>query len=291
MTSTKAAYNVGMTELPRLAGVHHLKLPVSDLERSRAWYESRLGYELETEFVEQGTLMGVGLRHPGGGPGLALRLDPGRAAAAAGFDYFAIGVPDQAAIEALAARLTALGEEHAGVHQATLGWILPMLHDPDGHEVRFYTHEHHTESDGVLTVHDPSETAGMALRAIGRVESPLVDRADAPRQGDEGAPDAWLVFGAEFADGIRDLVPGSSVLVLTWLDRADRGVLATRPRDDPARPLTGVFATRSPDRPNPIGLHLVELAEIDGLRMRVRNLEALDGTPVVDVKPVLGPER
>jgi len=288
-----------MTEAPpRLAGIHHLKLPVSDLERSRAWYESRLGYELQLEFVEHGTLMGVGLHHPGGGPGLALRLDPERAAAAAGFDYFAIGVPNRTAIEALAARLTALGEKHAGVHQASAGWILPLVRDPDGHEVRFYTHEHHTEhgTDGVTTLHDPRETAerraaGMSLRAIGRVESTLVDRAAAPRQGDEGAPDAWLVFDAEFADGVRDLVPGTAVLVLTWLDRADRDVLVTRPRDDPARPLTGVFSTRSPDRPNPIGLHLVELAEIDGLRVRVRNLEALDGTPVVDVKPVLGPER
>jgi catechol 2,3-dioxygenase-like lactoylglutathione lyase family enzyme len=150
-----------MTEAPRLAGVHHLKLPVSDLERSRAWYESRLGYALQIEFVEQGTLMGIGLSHLNGGPYLALRLDPARAAAAAGFDYFAIGVPDQAAIEALAERLTALGEEHAGVHQATAGWILPMLHDPDGHEVRFYTIEHHTDytPDSVATVHDPRETA------------------------------------------------------------------------------------------------------------------------------------
>jgi catechol 2,3-dioxygenase-like lactoylglutathione lyase family enzyme len=150
-----------MTETPRLAGVHHLKLPVSDIERSRAWYESRLGYELQVEFVEQGKLMGVGLAHPAGGPELALRLDPDRAAAAAGFDYFAIGVPDRESIEALAARLTALGEEHAGVHQASAGWILPLLHDPDGHEVRFYTIEHHTERTPgeVATIHDPRETA------------------------------------------------------------------------------------------------------------------------------------
>jgi catechol 2,3-dioxygenase-like lactoylglutathione lyase family enzyme len=150
-----------MTETPRLAGVHHLKLPVSDLERSRAWYESRLGYTSQIDFVEQGTLMGIGFVHPAGGPDLALRLDPDRAAAAAGFDYFAIGVPDRGAIEALAARLTALGEEHAGVHQATSGWILPLLHDPDGHEVRFYTIEHHTHlpTDEVTTVNDPRETA------------------------------------------------------------------------------------------------------------------------------------
>ncbi|HEY7595797.1 MAG TPA: tRNA (N6-threonylcarbamoyladenosine(37)-N6)-methyltransferase TrmO [Actinophytocola sp.] len=131
----------------------------------------------------------------------------------------------------------------------------------------------------------------MALRAIGRVESPLRDKADAPRQGDEGAPDAWLVFEPGVAAGLRDLVPGTPMLVFTWLDRADRDVLVTHPRDDLSRPPTGVFSTRSPDRPNPIGLHLVDVLEIDGLRVRVRNLEALDGTPVVDLKPVLGPER
>jgi tRNA-Thr(GGU) m(6)t(6)A37 methyltransferase TsaA len=124
---------------------------------------------------------------------------------------------------------------------------------------------------------------------VGRVESELADRGQAPRQGDEGAPDAWLVFAPEVADGIADLLPGAEVIVLTWLDRADRSVLVTRPRDDPARPPTGVFATRSPDRPNPIGLHRVTIRERSGLRVRVGPLEALDGTPVVDVKPVLDP--
>ena len=152
---------MGMPEAPALAGVHHLKLPVADLARSREWYQSRLGYELQAEFVEQGQLMGLALAHPNGGPRLALRLDPERARAAAGFDYFAIGVPDREAIDQLAARLTALGEQHAGVHWATIGWILPMLHDPDGHEVRFYTHQHHTEPEPghVATIHDPKEAA------------------------------------------------------------------------------------------------------------------------------------
>lgn len=150
-----------MSTVPTLAGVHHLKLPVRDLQRSRAWYESRLGYQVKVEFVEGATLMGVAMEHPAGGPPLGLRLDPARAEAAAGFDYFSIGVPDKDAIEALAAHLTALGEEHAGVHFATIGWILPLLHDPDGHEVRFYTVDHHTElsTDEVLTVHDPRESA------------------------------------------------------------------------------------------------------------------------------------
>jgi tRNA-Thr(GGU) m(6)t(6)A37 methyltransferase TsaA len=126
------------------------------------------------------------------------------------------------------------------------------------------------------------------VRPIGRVESPLTDRADAPKQGDEGAPDAWLVFRPEVAQAARDLAVGVDVLLLTWFDRASRDVLTVRPRGDLTRPETGVFSTRSPDRPNPIGLHRATILAIDGLRVRVSNLEALDGTPIVDVKPVLG---
>ena len=122
---------------------------------------------------------------------------------------------------------------------------------------------------------------------IGWVESPLTDRAQAPRQGDEGAPDAWLVFEPGVAEGIRDLDAGTEIMVLTWLDRAARDVLVTQPRDDPARPPTGVFSTRSPDRPNPIGLHRVRVVAADGLRVLVRPLEALDKTPILDIKPVL----
>jgi tRNA-Thr(GGU) m(6)t(6)A37 methyltransferase TsaA len=135
-----------------------------------------------------------------------------------------------------------------------------------------------------LTVEESYE-----VRPVGRVESPLMNREDAPKQGHEGSPDAWLVFDPAVRIGIRDLAVGSEVLVLTWLDRTERDVLETRPRDDPASPLRGVFSTRSPDRPNPIGLHRVEIVAIDGLRVKVRNLEALDGTPIVDVKPVLSP--
>ena len=156
-----------VTEMPVLAGVHHLKLPVSDLTRSAEWYQSRLGYRVAAEFVEQGTLMGYAMAHPAGGPDLGLRLDPDRARAAAGFDYFAIGVPDRDALEALATRLTGLGEEHAGVHWASIGWILPLLHDPDGHEVRFYTMEHHRQLDPeqVATFADPRETSEARERA------------------------------------------------------------------------------------------------------------------------------
>lgn len=131
------------------------------------------------------------------------------------------------------------------------------------------------------------------VQPIGWVESSLTDRSQAPRQGDDTAPLAWLVFRPEVAEGLRDLTAGTDVIVLTWLDRADRDVLITRPREDPPRPPRGVFSTRSPDRPNPIGLHRVRIVAIDGLRVAVRCLEALDQTPVIDVKPVVdvGSER
>ena len=127
----------------------------------------------------------------------------------------------------------------------------------------------------------------FTVSPIGRVESSLVDTEAAPKQGHEGAPDAWLEFDPDLGEGLRDLQVGTEIILLTWLDRARRDVLVVHPRDDPANPETGVFSTRSADRPNPIGLHRVEILDIDGTRLRIRNLEAVDGTPIVDVKPVL----
>jgi tRNA-Thr(GGU) m(6)t(6)A37 methyltransferase TsaA len=119
------------------------------------------------------------------------------------------------------------------------------------------------------------------------VQSPLKERSEAPRQGYLGTPPAWLNFDPAVADGMRDIQPGTEVIVLTWLDRASRDVLVTRPQDDPRNPMTGVFSTRSSDRPNPVGLHRVQVIAVDGTRILVHGLEALDGTPLVDVKPVL----
>jgi tRNA-Thr(GGU) m(6)t(6)A37 methyltransferase TsaA len=130
-----------------------------------------------------------------------------------------------------------------------------------------------------------------AVWPIGRVSSELDDRRTAPKQGFEGAPQAWLVFEPEFAAGVADIHADDEVFVLTWLHLAQRDVLEVHPRDDPAAPLTGVFSTRSADRPNPIGLHRVRVLAVDGLRVRVADLEALDGTPIVDVKPVLAGGR
>jgi len=125
-----------------------------------------------------------------------------------------------------------------------------------------------------------------ALTPIGVIRSTLTSLEDAPRQGDEGAPDAWLEVGPAFARALDGLRAGDEVLLITWLDRADRTVLDTHPRNDPSLPRLGVFATRSPDRPNPLGLHRVTIRAVDGTRLRVGPLEAIDGTPVVDVKIV-----
>ena len=127
----------------------------------------------------------------------------------------------------------------------------------------------------------------MELIRVGTVESPLTDRASAPKQGDEGAPDAAIAFEPGFTEALDGIAEGDEMLVLTWLDRASRDVLRVHPRDDVANPMRGVFSTRSPARPNPIGLHEVQILAIDGARVRVSALEAVDGTPVVDVKPVL----
>jgi tRNA-Thr(GGU) m(6)t(6)A37 methyltransferase TsaA len=129
------------------------------------------------------------------------------------------------------------------------------------------------------------------IRPIGHVRSSLGDRGNAPRQPDEGAPDAWLVFVDDVRDAVQGIEPGTDVMLLTWLHEADRTLLRTRPRDDPRRPETGVFATRSPDRPNPVGLHRVHVLEVDATRVHVAHLEAIDGTPIVDVKSVLDGDR
>jgi tRNA-Thr(GGU) m(6)t(6)A37 methyltransferase TsaA len=122
---------------------------------------------------------------------------------------------------------------------------------------------------------------------IGRVESPLTDKASAPKQGREGSPEAWLVFVPAVLEGLDGIAAGDEVILLTWLDRADRDVLRVHPRDDVSNPMRGVFSTRSADRPNPIGMHQIRIVEVDGNRLRVRDLEALDGTPIVDIKPVI----
>ena len=127
-----------------------------------------------------------------------------------------------------------------------------------------------------------------ALRPVGHIRSTLHALHEAPRQGSEGAPDAWLDVDPAFARGLLGIATGDELIVVTWLHRASRDVLEVHPRGDPRLPLTGVFATRSPHRPNPLGLHRVTVREIAGTRLRVGPIEAVDGTPVIDIKPILG---
>ncbi len=131
----------------------------------------------------------------------------------------------------------------------------------------------------------------LVLNPIGHVESKLTDPAQAPKQGNENAPEAWLVFEPTMRDAFADLEEGEEILVLTWLDRANRQLLRVHPRDDLTRPAIGVFSTRSADRPNPIGIHRVRISSIDGVRLLVSPLEAVDGTPILDVKPTLNAEE
>jgi tRNA-Thr(GGU) m(6)t(6)A37 methyltransferase TsaA len=126
------------------------------------------------------------------------------------------------------------------------------------------------------------------LRPIGRIVSDLKDRSEAPRQGNEGAPHAWLEVDTAYEPALSGMHAGDEVIVITWFHLADRTTIEVHPRNEPSNPLTGVFATRSPDRPNPLGLHRVTVREVQGTRLRVGPIEAIDGTPVIDIKPVLG---
>lgn len=131
----------------------------------------------------------------------------------------------------------------------------------------------------------------IELHPIGWVESPITDRADAPKQPDEDAPPAWLVIDPAYQEGLLGVEPGDAVFVLTWLHQADRTVLVVHSRGDTSRPETGVFSVRSPVRPNPISLHHTEVLAVHGNRVQVAGLEAIDGTPILDLKPRLGDER
>jgi tRNA-Thr(GGU) m(6)t(6)A37 methyltransferase TsaA len=152
--------------------------------------------------------------------------------------------------------------------------------------VEQYTAKASEKKEPQMTTRD--HATPYELRPIGWVRSILKQREECPHQGWEGAPEAWLEIAPEFLDGLDGILPGRELIVLTWFHLAQREVLKVHPRGNPARPLRGVFSTRSPDRPNPIGLHRVAVIEIaDGCRVRVKPLEALDGTPVIDLKPVL----
>ncbi|GGA74352.1 hypothetical protein GCM10011507_27190 [Edaphobacter acidisoli] len=192
---------------------------------------------------------------------------------------------DLAAVQATLDRLAARnnGEEDP----AKTGPLTVQLPRQPGSREARYAHLLGTAPD--LTQGQPAnpKPATFAVAPVGHVESPLKERADAPRQGSAGAPEAWVVVNEVLVPGLLRAAAGDEIILLTWLHQAKRDVLQVHPGWDPNVPLTGVFLTRSPDRPNPIGLHRVQVLEVAGSRLRVSPLEAIDGTPIIDIKPVL----
>ena len=184
----------------------------------------------------------------------------------------------QATLDRLAARNS--GDEDP----AKTGPLTVQLSRQPGSRESRYTHLLGAALD--LTQSQPAKPLAFSLTPIGQVESSLKERSEAPRQGSAGAPEAWIVVNQDVAQGLSGIKVGDALVLLTWLHQAKRDVLEVRPGWNPDAPLTGVFATRSPDRPNPIGLHRIEVLETAQSRLRVAPLEAIDGTPIIDIKPV-----
>jgi tRNA-Thr(GGU) m(6)t(6)A37 methyltransferase TsaA len=213
------------------------------------------------------------LNSPGGGPD-GTRPEPG------GWNRFSIEVED---LENVVTGLRAAGTRFRNDIVTGVGGKQILAEDPSGNPIELFEPTRAEARLDDATSPEPT----YVVHPIGWVESTLVDPGDAPNQGDQGAPDAWLVINPEVLDGIRDLRVGSEILVLTWLHRSRRDELATQPGDDPTGPERGVFSTRSPARPNPIGLHRTTIVAVEDGRLRVHPLEAVDQTPLVDIKPVI----
>ncbi|GAA3643112.1 tRNA (N6-threonylcarbamoyladenosine(37)-N6)-methyltransferase TrmO [Microlunatus ginsengisoli] len=253
---------------------------VDDIDAAIAFYCGQLGFaELmhpapSFAMLARGDLRLV-LSAPGGGPGGGQAMPDGTLPAPGGWNRFSIEVDDLAET---VRTLTAAGARFRNEMVTGVGGRQILVEDPAGNPVELVEP---TRQEAALAA------GGYDIRPIGHVESALTDVAEAPRQDFLGAPDAWLVIDPDVVEGIRDIAPGADLLVLTWLHRSRRDELTTVPGDDPDGPARGVFSTRSPARPNPIGLHRVSVVDVADGRLLVRPLEAVDGTPVVDIKPVL----
>ncbi|MGH3273900.1 MAG: tRNA (N6-threonylcarbamoyladenosine(37)-N6)-methyltransferase TrmO [Streptosporangiaceae bacterium] len=265
---------------------------VNDVDAAIAFYRDYLGFREQMHpaptfaMLSRGDLRLV-LSAPGGGPGGGQPMPDGTMPEPGGWNRFSIEVDDLAET---VAELRSAGVRLRGDIIHGVGGRQILVHDPSGNPVELFEPVRaEARLDGAQT---SGEAAGTyQVHPIGWVESPLTDIADAPNQGDLGAPDAWLMINPDVREGIRDLRPGSDIFVLTWLHQSRRDELATRPGDDPASPELGVFSTRSPARPNPVGLHRVSILAVEDGRVKVRPLEAISGTPIIDIKPVIGPDR
>jgi tRNA-Thr(GGU) m(6)t(6)A37 methyltransferase TsaA len=259
---------------------------VDDVDTAIEFYCKHLGFQEVMHpaptfaMVSSGDLRLV-LSAPGGGPGGGQAMPDGSMPEPGGWNRFSVEVAD---IEDKAEELRQAGVRFRNDVVTGVGGKQVLINDPSGNPVELFEP---TRSEAKLDPSAAQSADAMRLRPIGVVESSLVDIADAPNQGSQGAPDAWLVFNPEVEEAMRDLEVGEEIMVITWLDRAPRDVLSTYPGSDPTGPVLGVFSLRSPGRPNPIGLHRVPILDIQGIRVHVGNLEAVHGTPIVDVKTVL----
>jgi tRNA-Thr(GGU) m(6)t(6)A37 methyltransferase TsaA len=261
---------------------------VDDVNAAIAFYCSRLGFSEQMHpapsfaMLTRGDLRLV-LSSPGGGPGGGQSMPDGTRPEPGGWNRFSIEVDD---MDGAVARLRAAGTRFRNDVVNGVGGKQILIEDPSGNPVELFEPiRAEARLDDLADA--SSATMEYLVRPIGWVDSSLVDPTDAPHQGQQGAPDAWLVINPEVREGIRDLQVGSDIVVLTWLHRARRDELATRPGDNPASPELGVFSTRSPARPNPVGLHRATIMAIEDGNLHVRPLEAISGTPVIDIKPVL----
>ncbi|WP_254666328.1 TrmO family methyltransferase [Humibacillus sp. DSM 29435] len=265
---------------------------VDDVDAAIAFYCDRLGFTEQMHpspafaMVTRGDLRLV-LSAPGGGPGGGQAMPDGSIPQAGGWNRFSIEVDDLAAA---VASLRAAGARFRNDMVIGVGGRQILVDDPSGNPVELFE----PVLDEARLGRDPERGEAVTdyhLNPIGWVESDLVEVGHAPNQGNQGAPEAWLVLKPEFHEGIRDVTVGTDLFVITWLHLARRHELTTVAGDDPTGPVRGVFSTRSPHRPNPVGLHRVSVVGRDGGRLRVGPLEAVDGTPVLDLKPVIGADH
>jgi len=262
---------------------------VRDVPTAVGFYVDDLGFEVRLQpndsfaMLSRGDLRLVLVRpaEPGAPGGGGAPMPDGAVQEPGGWNRFSVEVSD---LDAAAAELRRRGVRFRNDIVEGVGGRQVIIEDPSGNPVELFQP---LLAEARLAPSATEWNAAYELRPIGRVQSALADVDAAPNQGHAGAPDAWLLIAPEMREGVRDIRVGDELLVLTWLHKARRDELATHPQGDLSKPELGVFSTRSPARPNPIGLHRVTVLEASGARLRVAPLEAVDGTPVIDIKPVI----
>ena len=265
---------------------------VDDVDAAIAFYCDHLGFTEQMHpspafaMLARADLRLV-LSAPGGGPGGGQAMPDGSVPEPGGWNRFSVEVDDLASV---VEGLRAAGARFRGEIVTGVGGRQILLDDPSGNPVELFEPVLDEARLGRAPDHGAAST-DYRVGPIGWVQSALREVGDAPNQGEQGAPEAWLVLAPEFREGIRDVSVGADLLVLTWLHLARRDELTTVPGDDPSGPERGVFSTRSPNRPNPIGLHRVSVVGLDHGRLRVVPLEAIDATPILDIKPVIRADR